>query len=71
MMGLFLLAGKKKFFALMPISVIQLIIIGGVLYCTGIVFYIWKKNTYHHGVWYLFVLAAAILHYFALLITVG
>ncbi len=60
LMGMLLLAGGKTFFAAMPVSVVGLIIAGGVLYATGVIFYVWKKYTYHHGIWHLFVLAAAI-----------
>lgn len=67
LMGLLLLAGGKRFFTAMPVSIIELIITGGVLYCTGVIFYVWKKYPYHHGVWHLFVLSAAICHYIAVL----
>ena len=67
LMGLLLLAGGKTFFASMPPAIITLIITGGALYCTGVIFYVWKKYKYHHGVWHLFVLAAAICHYVAVL----
>lgn len=67
LMGLLLLAGGKRFFTAMPVTIIELIITGGVLYCTGVIFYVWKKYPYHHGVWHLFVLSAAICHYIAVL----
>lgn len=67
LMGLLLLAGGETFFTAMPISIIALILTGGALYCTGVIFYVWKKYPYHHGVWHLFVLAAAICHYVAVL----
>ncbi|MBC7423283.1 MAG: hemolysin III family protein [Ferruginibacter sp.] len=71
LMGMLLLAGGKTFFAAMPVNIVELIIAGGVLYATGVLFYVWKKYTYHHGVWHLFVLAAAICHYVAVLKTIG
>lgn len=70
LMGMLLLAGGKTFFKSMPTSIIVLIITGGALYCSGVVFYVWKKYKYHHGVWHLFVLSAAICHYIAVLKTV-
>lgn len=71
LMGMLLLAGGKTFFAAMPVNVVELIIAGGVLYATGVLFYVWKKYTYHHGVWHLFLLAATICHYVAVLKTIG
>lgn len=70
LMGLLLLAGGKSFFAAMPPIIIQLIVAGGLLYFTGVIFYVWKRYRYHHGVWHLFVLAAAICHYVAVLKTI-
>ena len=44
-----------------------LLLIGGLAYTTGVVFYIWRRLPYHHAVWHLFVLAGSILHFFAVL----
>lgn len=41
--------------------------IGGVLYTVGAVFYVWRGFTYHHAVWHVFVLAASIFHFFAVM----
>ncbi|MEP7144183.1 MAG: hemolysin III family protein [Ferruginibacter sp.] len=71
LMGWILFAGGKTFFAAMPIPVIVLIATGGGLYCIGVIFYLWQKYTYHHAIWHLFVLAAAICHYVAVLMAVA
>ena len=70
LMGLLLLTGGKRFFIYIPSSVATLIISGAGLYCIGVIFYLWKKYTYHHAIWHLFVLTAAICHYFAILIAI-
>ena len=70
LMGLLLLTGGKRFFISIPPSVTTLIITGVGLYCMGVIFYLWKKFTYHHAIWHLFVLTAAICHYFAILIAI-
>lgn len=70
LMGWILFAGGKTFFASMPVPVIALITIGGGLYCVGVIFYLWKKYRYNHAIWHLLVLAAAICHYAAVLISV-
>ena len=69
-MGWMLLTGANEFFANMPAPVITLIIIGAVLYSIGVLFYIKRLVTYHHAVWHLFVLFAAICHFSAVLISV-
>ena len=49
-----------------PTSLI-LLIIGGLLYTVGAVFYIWKLFKHHHAVWHVFVLSATVCHFFAVL----
>ncbi|MEJ7587596.1 MAG: hemolysin III family protein [Ferruginibacter sp.] len=71
LMGWILFTGGNSFFESMPTAVIALITIGGGLYSIGVIFYLWHKYRYHHAVWHLFVLAAAICHYVAILIAVG
>lgn len=52
--------------AIHPTSLI-LLIIGGLLYTVGAVFYIWKLFKHHHAVWHIFVLSATVCHFFAVL----
>ncbi|QGH35849.1 hemolysin III family protein [Gracilibacillus salitolerans] len=47
-----------------------LLVIGGVLYTVGAVFYVWRGFNYHHALWHLFVLAGSITHFFAVLLYV-
>ncbi|GAA4058584.1 PAQR family membrane homeostasis protein TrhA [Amphibacillus indicireducens] len=47
---------------------IILLIIGGLFYTLGAIFYVWRFFKYHHMVWHLFVLTGTILHYFTVLI---
>ncbi|HEY0680570.1 MAG TPA: hemolysin III family protein [Chitinophagaceae bacterium] len=69
-MGWLMLTGANAFFANMPYQVIALIVAGGILYSVGVIFYLWRCFFYHHAVWHLFVLAAAICHYSAIVIAV-
>ncbi|SEQ63401.1 hemolysin III [Virgibacillus subterraneus] len=41
-----------------------LLMIGGMLYTLGAIFYIWRGFIYHHAIWHLFVLAGSISHFF-------
>ena len=44
-----------------------LLLIGGLAYTGGIVFYLWEKLPYHHAIWHLFVIAGSACHYFAVM----
>jgi len=47
-----------------------LLLIGGLLYSLGVIFYLWKTLAYHHAVWHLFVLAGSAAHFFAVFLYV-
>ena len=47
---------------------LTLLIIGGLCYTVGAVFYVWRGFKYHHAIWHLFVLAGSILHFFSVLL---
>lgn len=47
-----------------------LLLVGGISYTVGIIFYKLKKIRYMHGVWHLFVLAGSVLHYLCVLLYV-
>jgi hemolysin III len=57
-MGLIFLFVPEHFFASMPPDVIILILGGVILYCFGVIFYLWHKWKDHHAVWHVFVYAA-------------
>ncbi|MEW7997520.1 MAG: hemolysin III family protein [Candidatus Thiodiazotropha endolucinida] len=44
-----------------------LLLAGGLCYSLGVIFYVWKRLTYHHAVWHLFVLTGSVLHFFSVL----
>ena len=54
----------------LPLPGLMLLIVGGVVYTVGVVFYVLKKYRYMHSVWHLFVLAGSIFHYFSILLYV-
>ena len=66
-MGWIMFAGGSKFFEQLPYPVLVYVIIGGALYSIGVFFYLWDRYTYTHAVWHVFVLAAALCHYVAVL----
>jgi hemolysin III len=69
MMGWIMVVGGRQFFDYLPLEVVIFICIGGGLYTIGSLFYLWDKHFYSHAVWHSFVLAAAICHYVAVLLT--
>ncbi len=69
-MGWIFIVGGKRFLSALPTDVMFFILTGGFLYSIGIVFYVWKKHFWDHAIWHSFVLAAAICHYVAVLLSV-
>ena len=43
------------------------LLLGGLLYTVGCVFYLWKGLPYHHPIWHLFVLSGSLCHFFCIL----
>lgn len=69
-MGWILLVGGKTFFTTLSTSVLVMLILGGVIYTLGTIFYLNKRWALHHVVWHIFVLTGAICHYVAVLLAV-
>ena len=46
---------------------IAALIVGGALYTGGITFHVWESLPFQNAIWHVFVLAAALCHYFAVL----
>ncbi|MGP4075042.1 PAQR family membrane homeostasis protein TrhA [Halobacillus sp. K22] len=49
-----------------PAAGITYLILGGVMYSIGSIFYVWRSFTYHHMVWHLFVIGGSIFHFFTI-----
>ena len=43
------------------------LLLGGVFYTVGTVFYLWRLIPFSHAIWHLFVLAGSIMHFFSVL----
>jgi len=50
----------------LPSVVFSWILIGGLSYTVGTIFYSWEKLPYHHAIWHLFVLGGSLGHFIAL-----
>lgn len=44
-----------------------LLVLGGLAYTAGTLFYVWKRLPFHHAIWYGFVLLGSVLHFFSIL----
>ncbi|PEI51754.1 PAQR family membrane homeostasis protein TrhA [Priestia aryabhattai] len=49
---------------------IILLVVGGVLYTIGAVFYVWRGFRFHHMIWHMFVLGGTVLHFLAIILYV-
>ncbi|MHC4416130.1 MAG: PAQR family membrane homeostasis protein TrhA [Planctomycetota bacterium] len=46
---------------------LALVLLGGLAYSGGVVFYCWRRLPYNHAIWHIFVVAGSIFHFFAVL----
>ncbi len=58
-------AALQPLTAALPDRALTLLIIGGVLYTTGVVFHLWHSLRYHNAIWHGFVLAGSACHFAA------
>ena len=63
-MGWLIVFDFSNLIASMPTNGIIFLIIAGLSYTVGIIFYAVQRIPYNHVIWHLFVLAGAIFHYF-------
>ncbi|MGN5650337.1 PAQR family membrane homeostasis protein TrhA [Bacillus sp. Brlt_9] len=66
-MGWLIVLAWKPLALNLSTSGLTLLVIGGVVYSLGSIFYIWRGFKYHHAVWHLFVIAGSSLHFFCVL----
>jgi hemolysin III len=69
--GLYLAMGWSGVMVVEPLSshlapvTLWLIVAGGVIYSLGVIFHVWEKLRFQNAIWHGFVVAAAAVHYFA------
>jgi hemolysin III len=61
-LGWLAVVAAKPMMAALPPQALLLVILGGVAYSGGAVFYAWRGFPYHHAVWHLCVVAGTALH---------
>ncbi|MBW2622617.1 MAG: hemolysin III family protein [Deltaproteobacteria bacterium] len=65
LMGWLIIINFKGLFDNVQQASIILLIIGGLSYSGGVVFFAWRRLPFNHMVWHLFVLLGSVSHYFA------
>ena len=70
MMGWVVIFAVKPMINALPTLPLVLLLIGGILYTVGIIFYVIKKVKYFHSIWHLFTIAGSAFHYFSILIAI-
>jgi hemolysin III len=66
-MGWIVVIAIKPMLASVAPGGLILLLLGGLAYTSGVVFYLWERLHYNHAIWHGFVLAGSILHFFAVL----
>ena len=67
-MGWVVLVAIKPLWQVIGTLSMVFLVIGGVLYTGGVLFYLMKESRYMHSIWHLFVLGGSIFHYFSILL---
>lgn len=65
-MGLVIVVALRPLIDSMSTMGLIWLAIGGIVYMTGVFFYLSKKIPFSHGIWHLFVLGGSIAHFFAI-----
>jgi hemolysin III len=66
-MGWLIIFDINSLFRLIDSNAKLLLILGGVSYSFGVIFYAFSNIKYFHSIWHLFVLTGSVLHYFMIL----
>jgi hemolysin III len=70
-MGWLVLIAIKPVMAAIPNTGLVLLLVGGLSYTFGVVFYLFDKRVpYFHTLWHLFVIGGSVTHWFAVMYTV-
>ncbi|WP_198675622.1 PAQR family membrane homeostasis protein TrhA [Aliidiomarina sanyensis] len=66
-LGWMALVAMKPMLEMVPMTGLLWLLAGGLLYSLGVVFYVRKQMIFHHAIWHVFVLAASIAHFLAVI----
>lgn len=66
-MGWLIVSAIKPLYVNLPTEGFVLLIIGGILYTFGSIFYAWRKIPFNHAIWHIFVIAGSASMFFSVL----
>ncbi|ATO28590.1 hemolysin D [Bacillus atrophaeus] len=67
LMGWLMIIAVKPLYASLTGVGFGLLLLGGILYSLGTIFYIWRKIPFHHAIWHSFVLGGSAAMFFCVL----
>ncbi|WGI63514.1 hemolysin III family protein [Escherichia coli] len=67
LMGWMIIIAIKPLYVQLTGAGFSLLLLGGILYSVGTIFYIWRKIPYHHAIWHSFVLGGSASMFFCIL----
>ena len=70
-MGWGIILAVKPLYQGIPTFSLVTLIVGGVLYSLGVIFYVKKKTHYMHSIWHIFVVGGSVLHWFSVLYAIA
>ena len=68
LMGWVIIIAVKPMLNSLPGLSLVFLLLGGIFYTVGVIFYSLKKINWFHSVWHLFTVSGSLLHYFSVLI---
>jgi len=63
LMGWIAIIAVKPAIEMIPSGALWLMLIGGVVYTGGTIFYLWERLPFHHVIWHLFVMGGSLIHF--------
>lgn len=69
-MGWLVVLAMDPLISALPEGGLWLLVLGGVAYSVGVIFYIWESLPYGHAVWHVFVFLGTVLQFFSVLLYV-
>ena len=70
LLGWLIVIAIKPLFEVMEPGGLWLLLIGGLFYTVGVIFYIWDSLPFNHAIWHLFVMGGSISHFLMVLLYV-
>lgn len=70
LLGWLIVIAIKPLFEVMEVGGLWLLLIGGLFYTFGVIFYVWDNLPFNHTIWHLFVMGGSISHFLMVLLYV-